>query len=91
VDGARPVSGGFVPVRPQPPPRLPAPWRLLRLARRDLLSFWPESSYVRDMGTKGLLRQQVVPANCPEAVRHVMFSRNARYERKSPQMRGALA
>lgn len=87
--GATP-SAAFVPARPQPPARFPAPWQLLRLARRDLLSFWPESSYVRDMGTKRLLRQQVVLANCPEAVRHIMFTHNARYERKSPQMRRAL-
>lgn len=85
-----PTPAAFVPARPEPLARTPSPLSLVRRARRDLLSIWSENMYRRDMASARILGRQIVVANCPDAVRHVMFTHNARYERKSPQMRRAL-
>lgn len=68
----------------------PGALQLLRLARRDLLSFWSERDYLNEFAARKFLRRWVFVANSPDTVEHVLVTRNDRYERKSPYMRKAL-
>lgn len=83
-------AGDFVPARVVPHPTRPSRLQMVRAARRDLLSVWWETAFRRRIIAGHVLGRQIFVANCPEAVRHVMLTHNARYERKSPQMRRAL-
>jgi cytochrome P450 len=79
-----------LPVRPSPPARAPGPLRTLLVARRDLLAFWPESTYRSEFFAKRMLRRWIFVANSPDTVEHVLVRRHHLYERKSPYMRKAL-
>jgi cytochrome P450 len=85
------VSAGFLePVRPKPRER---PLGLLGTvlgARHNLIANWLCEHYRAHVDTFRIGPRQVVVANTPEAVKHVMATHNAIYERKSPQMRRAL-
>jgi cytochrome P450 len=59
-------------------------------ARRSLIGDWTESDYQPDVYSFRVLGRQVVVINEPAAIKHVLATHNARYERKSPQMRRAL-
>ena len=63
---------------------------LLKRMRRDFLSIWADSDFRDRVMTTWILRRKVVIANSPDAVREVMVTGNANFERKSPQMRRAL-
>jgi cytochrome P450 len=80
----------LIPVRPQPPAEFPGSLGILRRARRDLLSFWPESAYRMQFFGGKLLWRRMFVANCPEAVEHVLVARSELYQRKSPYLRKAL-
>lgn len=68
-----------------------SPLKTLQYARRDLLSIWSEKSFrLQFMGTK-IINRSVFIANCPQVVKHVFVTKHDIYERKSPQMRKALA
>jgi len=80
----------FIPPYPKRHKKPLSPLKILRYARRDLLSIWTENSFRRQfMGTK-IFNRSVFIANCPEVVKHVFVTNHANYERKSPQMRKAL-
>lgn len=81
--------------RPRPPmavphPREPSLWGKLSAARRDLLSLWWEDAFAKPMMVLPVLKRRILVCNSPAAVKHVMLTHNATYERKSPQMRRAL-
>lgn len=80
----------FEPVRPAPLAVDPGTLRFLRLARKDLLSFWTREAYRYPFAGRKFLRRWVFVANSPDTVEHVLVTHNARYERKSPYMRKAL-
>jgi cytochrome P450 len=80
----------FEPIRPVPLTADPGALRLLRLARRDLLSFWSEQDYRNEFSGRRFLRRWVFVANSPDTVEHVLAIRHKFYERKSPYMRKAL-
>jgi cytochrome P450 len=84
------APGHFEPVRPTPLANDPGALRLLRLARRDLLSFWSEADYRSEFSGRRFLRRWIFVANSPDTVEQVLVTRHARYERKSPYMRKAL-
>jgi len=84
------APGQPVPVRPAPLADDPSALRILLLARRDLLSFWPEEAYRLEFFGKRMLRRWIFIANSPDTVEHVLVARNDLYERKSPYMRKAL-
>lgn len=69
--------------------RLPL-WSLLREARRNILSVWPQAAYERDCFGFKLLRQQYLVCNSADSVRRVFLEKHDNYDRKSPQMRHAL-
>ncbi|MFG6179151.1 cytochrome P450 [Halomonas sp. THAF12] len=66
-------------------------WQRIRMANRNLLSVWRE----RDYGVRSLRfslgKQDYVLCNSPDSVRRVFLKEHDNYDRKSPQMRQALA
>src|SRR5262249_4259849 len=64
--------------------------RLLRIARRNLLAVWPETTFSRDFFSQTLFRRQVFICNSPDTVRQVFVDAADNFERKSPQLRHAL-
>jgi cytochrome P450 len=79
-----------VPLRPLPLAANPGALTILRLARRDLLSFWHEGAYRSEFFAKKMLRRWIFIANSPDTVEHVFVTRSELYERKSPYLRKAL-
>ncbi|MGH8629304.1 MAG: hypothetical protein ACREU7_00880, partial [Burkholderiales bacterium] len=65
------VPASPVPVRPTPLASPPGPLKILRLARRDLLAFWPESAYRMQFFGRKVLRRWMFVANSPDTVEHV--------------------
>lgn len=81
----------YIPPHPQPLARDPGLIETILGAYSNLVATWPERYYRSCVDEFRILRRQVVVVNAPEQVRHVMVTRNANFERKSPQMRRALA
>lgn len=80
----------FVPAHPLPRQK---PLGLLGMAigaRRNLIGDWMTQHYRSGVDSFRMLNRQIVVVNAPEAIKHVMVTHNAIYERKSPQMRRAL-
>jgi cytochrome P450 len=63
---------------------------LLREARRNILSVWPQAAYERDCFGFKLFRQRYLVCNSADSVRRVFLEKHENYDRKSPQMRHAL-
>jgi cytochrome P450 len=61
-----------------------------RIMRRSLISVFTEDDYRIGTRSVRLLGRQVVVANEPDSIKHVMVTNNDNFERKSPQMRRAL-
>lgn len=80
----------LIPAHVVPPKKEAGTIRMLLQARRDLLSFWTEECYSKNVIGFRILGRQILIANSPETVKHVMVTNNQNYERKSPQMRRAL-
>jgi cytochrome P450 len=66
------------------------PVRLLRAARANLLGIWGEDAFQMQFFSANFLSFRVYVCNSPDTVREAMVTRNADFERKSPQMRHAL-
>ncbi|MDP2358068.1 MAG: cytochrome P450 [Beijerinckiaceae bacterium] len=81
----------FIPPHPKPLAHDPGLIEIVLRAHRNLLAVWPQKYYRSCIDEFRILRRQVIVVNTPEHVRHVMVTRNANFERKSPQMRRALA
>lgn len=80
----------FIPPFPERSKDTLSAFNILKYARRDLLSIWPEEAFrLQFMGTK-IINRSVFIANCPDVVRHVFVTNHANYERKSPLMCKAL-
>ena len=80
----------FTPPRPEVFARPPGVFRMLSLARRNLLSVWWENAFHAPTMAKKIIARPFFVCNCPEAVSHAFVSHNDIYQRKSPQMRHAL-
>lgn len=82
--------GYFVPAHPEP---RQAPLNILGMvlgARHSLIADWMPHHYRASVDSFRVLKRQIVVVNEPDAIKHVMATRNDIYERKSPQMRRAL-
>ena len=66
------------------------PVQILYLARKDLLSIWPEAAFNYQFMSRKIFNQHVFIANHPDIAKHVFVDNNHNYERKSPMMRKAL-
>ncbi len=69
----------------------PPPLRLLHAAYHNLLEIWEEKAFEYQFFSTRLLSHRIYICNSPDTVRHVLVTNNASFERKSPQMRHALA
>lgn len=81
----------FIPPYPKPLKKLPGPVDLLKIARSDLLSIWPESAYERQFMNFKLINRTLVIANHPEIVRHTLVDNPTNYQRKSSLVKKILA
>src|SRR5262245_5608404 len=84
-------KGAFVPPYP---PRLPEPPSVLqriRMARRDFLEMWEEQAFELEFSHERMILRQTFLCNSPESVQFAFSQKHYSFERKSPQMRYALA
>lgn len=80
----------FIPPFPHRHAKPLNPVQILYLARKDLLSIWPEAAFNYQFMSRKIFNQSVFIANHPDIVKHVFVDNNQNYERKSPMMRKAL-
>ena len=73
----------------------PAQWKdsfkAFSSLRDNLLSVWPDRAYVGMTFAFQLLKQPYFVCNSPDTVKHVFLQEHDNYDKKSPQMRHALA
>ncbi len=81
----------FIPAHPEPRQTEPNIFTIVLGARHSLIGNLMEDRYHSGVDSFRVLTRQIVFVNSPEHVKYVMVSRHANYERKSPQMRRALA
>lgn len=82
--------GYFEPVHPAPRERPMGLVGTVLGARHNLIANWLKEHYRSHVDTFKIGSRQVVVANTPDSIKHVMATSNDVYERKSPQMRRAL-
>jgi cytochrome P450 len=84
-------NGSFVP--PYPPRLRTSPSTLKRLliARRDFLEMWEEDAFDIEFSHSRMFLRQTFLCNSPDSVQFAFSLKNASFQRKSPQMRYALA
>jgi Cytochrome P450 len=81
----------FVPPYP-PRPRDPLPpLAMLRALRRNLLSVWPEKTFEYQFFSTRVLARSIFVCNSPDTVAQAFIDHHNSFERKTPQMRHALA
>lgn len=80
----------FVPPFPFRPEKPYRPLELIRRARRNFLEIWTEKAFRAQFLETKLLARKVFICNSPDTVQYVFSTKNAVFERKSPQMRHAL-
>lgn len=79
---------------PPYPPRFteePPAWKRIWLASRNLIGIWQEKDFEREFSSARLLNRRVFLCNSPDSVKFAFSTHNSSFERKSPQMRHALA
>ncbi|MDB5571644.1 MAG: cytochrome [Hyphomicrobiales bacterium] len=81
----------FIPAHPEPRAQSPGFMQVVLGARYSLIDNWISDHYRTCVDEFRILRRQVVLVNAPEHIKHVLVTCNSNYERKSPQMRRALA
>ena len=81
----------FVPPYP-PRPRDPLPPLAMLLAlRRNLLSVWPEGTFEYQFFSTRVLARSIFVCNSPHTVAQAFIDHHDSFEKKTPQMRQALA
>lgn len=78
------------PFPPRPSRRLSA-FEVIRRARRSFLEIWEEGAFSHQLSVTRLLTRRIFVCNAPDLVQFAFSTHNASFERKSPQMRHALA
>lgn len=81
----------FVPPYPPRPPGRLSPFQVIRRARRNFLEIWDEAAFKRQFTVTRLLSRRIFVCNAPDLVQFAFSTHNASFERKSAQMRHALA
>src|SRR5579863_6671368 len=80
----------FIPPFPPRPPEAPGPLKMLKMARRNRLEIWPESTFHQPHFEHALFRRSIFVCNSPETVRQVFVEDAANVMRKSSQQVHAL-
>jgi len=80
----------FIPPYPKRPANQLGPLELVKSARDDLLSIWPESLFDRQFVVIKILNRSIFIANHPEIVNHVLLKNHGNYEKKSALIRRTL-
>jgi cytochrome P450 len=86
-----PGSGAFVPPFPPRLPSSPSTLKRLLIARRDFLEMWEDEAFELEFSHSRMFLRQTFLCNSPESVQFAFSQKNASFQRKSPQMRYALA
>lgn len=76
------------------PPRFkeePPRWKRLWLTSRNLIGIWEDKDFEREFSSVRVLNRRIFLCNSPDSVKFAFSTRNASFERKSAQMRHALA
>lgn len=81
----------FIPPYPDRPQQSLSTFELIRRARRNFLAIWEESAFGLELMRQQVLTRSVFICNAPDLVQFAFSTHNASFERKSPQMRHALA
>jgi cytochrome P450 len=85
------AAGDFVPPFP-PRPREPLPpLAALRAAHRNFLAVWHEKSFEHQFFSTRVLTRSLFVCNSPDTVAAAFIAHHDSFERKTPQMRHALA
>lgn len=81
--GSKSVSSavGWYPPAPVPPPRDLSTARLLWTLRTSNIAIWPEAAYRQPMLTRRVFGRRTVLVNDPAAIRQVLGSEAAKFER----------
>jgi cytochrome P450 len=64
---------------------------MVRIGAKNLLGIWEDKAFDYQLMTLRLLGRKVFICNSPDTVRHAFVAHHDSFERKSPQMRRALA
>ena len=81
----------FVPPYSHRPATRRSPLEVIRRARHNFLEMFDESSFKFQFSSIKLLKREFFVCNAPELVQYALSIKNASFERKSAQMRHALA
>ena len=81
----------YTPPYPARPVNPASPFKLLRMARKNLIAIWPDMTFELESFSYKVLRRRVHVVTTPDAVRQVFVDGGTTYERKSLQQRHALA
>jgi cytochrome P450 len=81
----------FVPPYPERPRKSLSAFATLRLARRNILAIWEDGCFEWDFFSARLLSRMLFICNSPDTVVRAFIEGHESFERKSPQMRHALA
>lgn len=81
----------FVPAHPEPRVGPFSAIERLLSARRSLIEMFTEDDYTSGCTSMRVLGRRVVLVNSPETIKYVMVTNHDNYERKSPQLRRAIA
>jgi cytochrome P450 len=81
----------FIPPYPERPRQPLSAIATLRLARRNFLAIWEDRCFEWEVFSSRLLARSLFVCNSPDTVTSAFVERHDSFERKSPQMRHALA
>jgi cytochrome P450 len=81
----------FVPPYPHRPDKPLPVLEIIRRANRSFLDIWSDAAFGQQLISTRLMMRKVFVCNAPELVQYAFSSHNGAFERKSPQMRHALA
>jgi cytochrome P450 len=81
----------FVPPFPERPKKPLPPFAALRAARRNFLAIWDEKSFEYNFFSARVLARTMFVCNSPDSVAAAFINHHESFERKTPQMRHALA
>ena len=87
----KPATSDFVAPMPERLPEGTSIWRKLQRTRENLVAGWTEDCFRWQRFEFSVLNQRYIVCNSARNVRTVFLDKHANFDRKSPQMRRALA